>query len=258
MSARGSPLRKAWDDARRARPQIALAAFKQYRDEDRFTDLTIVCHDHEFKCHKVIVCAQSSFFAAVCTNGFQECLTSKVELPDDDPYHIFLLLEFLYGQAYFMWNDTRNGLDFDDPRYLPRIHIHLYELGDKYHIPELCRVAASCLGSTLHWTNPQQLLSCVQLIYQRECNVAQVLRGEIISQIISRSADIVEDEEQKERLVKLVHENEHFREELFRAQLHDLAKTQDPTGGWNARGMRRDDSPCSNFSAEIGLNWFGI
>ncbi|KAL8646646.1 MAG: hypothetical protein Q9210_006014 [Variospora velana] len=170
MDTWGNPLQKVRDDARRARPQIALAAFKQYRDEDRFTDLTIVCHGHEFKCHKVIVCAQSSFFATACTNGFQ-------------------------GRAYVVRDDASHGLDFDNPRYLPRIHIHLFELGDKYHTPELCQVAASCFGSTLHCTSPQQLLSCVQLIYEHECNITQVLQGEIISKIISRSADIVRDEE---------------------------------------------------------------
>src|SRR5438045_9377580 len=35
------------------------------------SDFTIICQDVEFKVHQAIICPESSFFRAVCTNNFK-------------------------------------------------------------------------------------------------------------------------------------------------------------------------------------------
>ncbi|KAI4176237.1 MAG: hypothetical protein LQ348_006027 [Seirophora lacunosa] len=229
----------------------------QYRDQGRLTDLTIICNGHEFRCHKLIVCAQSSFFEAACTSGFQESFTSKIDLPDEDPYHVFLLLEFLYRQTYTeSVHPDDDRVDFEDPRYLPKIHLHLFELGDKYDVAGLSRCAAVGFGKALDHVDLQDLFSCVRLIYVRESNVTQPLRGKIARRFASRFADIASNEQYRNRLVELVHENEVFREELLLAQLDKNTWASDawdsPGLEWNHPAERR------HFEEEVGMRWSGM
>ena len=37
----------------------------------KYSDLKLVCHGHEFKVHKAVVCTQSPVLAAACDGNFQ-------------------------------------------------------------------------------------------------------------------------------------------------------------------------------------------
>jgi hypothetical protein len=50
----------------------------------------------EFTVHKRLLCDRSSFFAGAFSTGFKEAITGIIELPEDDPASMALLVDFLY------------------------------------------------------------------------------------------------------------------------------------------------------------------
>lgn len=110
--------------------------------------------------------------------------------------------------------------DMNDPQYTPRVHIHLHELGDKYGISKLSRHAAECLRHKAYHSSLVHLLNCVHLVYENDSDVIRTLRAKIVKALVDRSAEIAEDEEQKGRLLELVHDKGQFGEDLCLAQLH--------------------------------------
>ena len=41
------------------------------RDDEEFTDLTIICEETKLAVHKVVICTQSSVFHAACTGPYK-------------------------------------------------------------------------------------------------------------------------------------------------------------------------------------------
>ena len=65
----------------------------------RFSDVTIKFGDDEVKCHKIILCATSEYFRALCGPDcqFAEANQRVIELKDDpDPDVIRGLLQYMY------------------------------------------------------------------------------------------------------------------------------------------------------------------
>ena len=73
-------------------------------ESGKYSDLTITCSERKWRVHRSIVCLRSSFFASACDTDFQEATTGKVDLPEDDPEIIDLVLNYPYN------------LDYDDAR----------------------------------------------------------------------------------------------------------------------------------------------
>ena len=48
-----------------------LLAISQLRATQKYSDLTLVCEEQEFKVHKAIVCSQSPVLAAACDGDFK-------------------------------------------------------------------------------------------------------------------------------------------------------------------------------------------
>ncbi|KAL5115328.1 hypothetical protein ACEQ8H_006773 [Pleosporales sp. CAS-2024a] len=66
---------------------------------EKYSDLTITCGDDVHKVHKLVVCARSGFFQ--CAERFgKEAESGVIDLPEDEPAIIKLLLEFLYTSEY--------------------------------------------------------------------------------------------------------------------------------------------------------------
>lgn len=55
-----------------------------YNDPLQFPDLTVVCSERQWHCHKLILCAHSEWFKKACSGDFAEANQKTIELKDDD------------------------------------------------------------------------------------------------------------------------------------------------------------------------------
>ncbi|KAF5594759.1 hypothetical protein FPCIR_4773 [Fusarium pseudocircinatum] len=65
-----------------------------------YSDLTITCGKDQYRVHKAIICPRSNFFKAACDGKFEEAHTGEVDLPDDDPAAVRMMIEYLYHDTY--------------------------------------------------------------------------------------------------------------------------------------------------------------
>ncbi|KAF2134922.1 hypothetical protein P153DRAFT_329795 [Dothidotthia symphoricarpi CBS 119687] len=78
-----------------------LASFKGLLKSGAYSDLTVTCGDDSYKVHRVIVCERADFFArAIKFGGQKEAENRTIDLPEDDPDVIKLLIQYLYEGEY--------------------------------------------------------------------------------------------------------------------------------------------------------------
>ncbi|KAI7763707.1 hypothetical protein LZL87_011564 [Fusarium oxysporum] len=120
-----------------------------------YSDFVIICGQARHKVHKAIICPRSDFF--------KESQTGEVELPDDDPFAVSMMIQYLYHQTYTIPHDA--NLIPEDQRFptaalapvhppqepasydsiIPyvslSVHYKVYALGEKYGINGLKALA---------------------------------------------------------------------------------------------------------------------
>ncbi|KAG7002083.1 tRNA (guanine(26)-N(2))-dimethyltransferase [Physcia stellaris] len=77
-----------------------MATVAQRFDSGKYSDLTITCGNQSWQVHRNIVCFDSNFFAAACDGNFLEAQQGKIDLPEDDPKIVDLVLQYLYKLDY--------------------------------------------------------------------------------------------------------------------------------------------------------------
>ncbi|RYO70402.1 hypothetical protein AA0113_g3234 [Alternaria arborescens] len=65
-----------------------------------YSDLTIACGSDTYKVHKVIICGRADFFARTLNFGGKESESGVVDLPEDEPTIVKLLIQYLYEGEY--------------------------------------------------------------------------------------------------------------------------------------------------------------
>ncbi|KAL9592454.1 MAG: hypothetical protein Q9179_006704, partial [Wetmoreana sp. 5 TL-2023] len=78
----------------------------------------------------MVLCTQSKFFEAACFNGFKESTASRIDLSENDPCYITLMIDFLYTQNY---DPTTSGIcsfKLTDTHNIPQTHLSIQALGD--------------------------------------------------------------------------------------------------------------------------------
>ncbi|KAL9560968.1 hypothetical protein ACKAV7_014997 [Fusarium commune] len=65
-----------------------------------YSDLVISCGKDQYRVHKAIICPRSHFFKAACDGEFKEAQTGTIDLPDDDPVAVRMMIEYLYHDTY--------------------------------------------------------------------------------------------------------------------------------------------------------------
>ncbi|KLO81753.1 uncharacterized protein LW93_6906 [Fusarium fujikuroi] len=65
-----------------------------------YSDLTISCGKDRYPVHKAIICPRSHFFKAACDGKFKEAQTGTINLPDDDPIAVRMMIEYFYHATY--------------------------------------------------------------------------------------------------------------------------------------------------------------
>ncbi|TVY24589.1 hypothetical protein LHYA1_G006306 [Lachnellula hyalina] len=131
-------------------------------DNGTYSDLTIKCHYRSWKVHRVVVCSQSTVLHAACMTGFkviiqerssfssksdptQEQYTGVIDLDDDDPVAVEILLKYFYTGKYNEPIDEMKEL-----RQQLQVQVLTYNLADKYDVLALMGLAAKRFKSTLN------------------------------------------------------------------------------------------------------------
>ncbi|KAJ9414595.1 hypothetical protein QL093DRAFT_2107111 [Fusarium oxysporum] len=65
-----------------------------------YSDLVISCGKDQYRVHKAIICPRSHFLKAACNGEFKEAQTGTIDLPDDDPVVLRMMIEYLYHDTY--------------------------------------------------------------------------------------------------------------------------------------------------------------
>ncbi|KAL1794346.1 hypothetical protein ACET3X_007767 [Alternaria dauci] len=82
-----------------AQKQI-LASLKGFLKSGAYSDLTITCGNDKHKVHKVIVCERAEFFVRTLKFGGIESQSGIIDLPEDEPAIVKLLMQYLYEGEY--------------------------------------------------------------------------------------------------------------------------------------------------------------
>ena len=92
---------------------------------DNFTDISFICENKTFWCHKFILAARSDVFTAMFSHpGTREAITQKVEITDIEPNTFELLLKFIYT-------------DYIDDDTMRTFAVDLLKAADKYNVRRL-------------------------------------------------------------------------------------------------------------------------
>ncbi|KAI4710214.1 hypothetical protein J4E89_004665 [Alternaria sp. Ai002NY15] len=85
--------------AENAQKQV-LTSLKGFLKSGAYSDLTITSGSDTFNVHKVIVCGRAEFFARTLKFGGKEAESDIIDLPEDEPAIVKLLVQYLYEGEY--------------------------------------------------------------------------------------------------------------------------------------------------------------
>ncbi|KAL2158848.1 hypothetical protein VTH06DRAFT_4040 [Thermothelomyces fergusii] len=186
-----------------------LLSLHRLFEERTYSDLTIICGDHEFNVHKAVICPRSSFFAKACDSLFQEGSTGVVSLPDDDPQIVKLMLHYLYHLDYprqpgatqgritvskaeipdslkytgiVIARNDRVPKSFEEPNL--SIHAKLYALAEKYDMQTLKTLALEKFKEEVkfHW-NTDDFVRAAEEAYTSTLESDRGLRNVVVDAI---------------------------------------------------------------------------
>ncbi|ETN41474.1 uncharacterized protein HMPREF1541_03410 [Cyphellophora europaea CBS 101466] len=72
----------------------------RFLHSQQFADVTVTCHSHTWKCHKVKLAERSDFFCAAICGRFVEAQNSIIDLPDDEPCIAARVIQHIYTGSY--------------------------------------------------------------------------------------------------------------------------------------------------------------
>ncbi|KAK5701414.1 hypothetical protein LTR17_022607 [Elasticomyces elasticus] len=151
-------------------------------------DLTIRCMSREWHVHKIMLCAQSPFFAKVCEGRFREATENVITLRDDDPDVVAAMLGYLYSFEYAAICD---GDALDEELVGGAIgaselvfHVHVHIIADKYDLPRLTKLATTKFAAAAKtaWSSPSFAEAAV-LIFTDSTAISKELRESVISTV---------------------------------------------------------------------------
>ncbi|KAI0184039.1 hypothetical protein EV127DRAFT_351381 [Xylaria flabelliformis] len=132
-----------------------------------YSDFTISCGQSRYRVHKALVCPQSDFFTAACDGGFKETREGIVDLPDDDPWAVKMMVHYFYHFEYdtqSVMESSQNSSEathdsFGEASQIPSslvLHAKIYALAEKYNICGLKDFALQEFKAAAaeHWATP--------------------------------------------------------------------------------------------------------
>ncbi|KAK3331541.1 BTB/POZ protein [Apodospora peruviana] len=130
--------------------KILMSSLVEFYSNGEYSDLVISCGEKEYRVHRILVCAQSKFFAAACREGFKEAQEREINLQDCDPWLVHIMVHYFYHLDYDVRGQSESG-HFDgseierdstgasEPTLVT--HAKVYAFAEQYLIDGLKRLA---------------------------------------------------------------------------------------------------------------------
>merc|ERR1711902_409001 len=110
-----------------------------------FSDVTLICGEKRFSCHKFILSARSDVFKAMFSHeNTKEGQTNQAEITDTDPDTLEQLLKYIYSDK----------LECD----MPNLASSLMTAADKYNIPRLKSLCEESICNNIEVSNAADIL----------------------------------------------------------------------------------------------------
>ncbi|KAK3669886.1 hypothetical protein LTR78_010267 [Recurvomyces mirabilis] len=135
---------------------------KSFFDQEAFSDVTIKFGARERRCHRMILCSKSKYFAEMCgpNKTFAEAQQSVIELKDDvNEDAVEAMLRWLYTFDY----QTRQKPLKAEPT--AEFHLDVCVVADKYLLTCLSAEALSRLRVKLEVLAEAQLTAFIEQVY---------------------------------------------------------------------------------------------
>ncbi|KAI4674179.1 uncharacterized protein J4E84_010792 [Alternaria hordeiaustralica] len=158
--------------AEAARNQLYLT-FKNLLASGNFSDLTVTCGPDSYKVHKNVVCSRAEFFSRAVKFGGKETEQGSVDLPEDEPAIVKLMMQYIYQGEYdpaLPDNELSGSTKITVPptptpphkksrtarQLFLMIHAKLYEIADKYDVVGLKELVIEKFKRACHsfWNDP--------------------------------------------------------------------------------------------------------
>lgn len=104
----------------------------RYIDEQAFVDFTISCQGEQYGVHKIILIRGSGFFKKALNDAsqFREAVENKMNLDEEDPILVEIMLRHLYSHAYLKDHPS-------PPDITLQLHARMYAMADRYGMEDL-------------------------------------------------------------------------------------------------------------------------
>ncbi|KAJ9644096.1 hypothetical protein H2199_003964 [Coniosporium tulheliwenetii] len=200
----------------------AIIAVLRFTNDPEYSDLTVRCGREVFYVHKYIVCNDLEYFKKACSGKFKEGLTNVIELYDDEPSAIKLMLEWIYSgdlPYYEEYNHPPNFHSTTLDRF--RLYAATYVAADKYGAEALkAEIERRFRYCCYHTISPQELVNVAHLVYSSVSD--QQLHSIVAVACVTRLTELLTYDGDGSSLKALLEEFE----ELWK----DLAQAHSPPG----------------------------
>jgi hypothetical protein len=150
-----------------AMKELKSSLERLYRTRE-YSDLVVSCKGKEYHVHKAVLCPRSDFFAAACREGFKEGREARIDLPEDDPRIVEIMVFYFYHLDYM------NGFGNDFGAF--EDHIHIKKDAEPYmpdvklvEQPESAPIEFNTEGLEIYWTSSSDLIThvCVYALAEK-------------------------------------------------------------------------------------------
>ncbi|KAK3291910.1 BTB/POZ protein [Chaetomium fimeti] len=208
-----------------------LSSLDNLFGDKAYSDLTVTCRGDEYKVHKAIICPRSPFFASACNGPFQEARTGIIDLPDDDPQAVKLMIRYFYYLDYPQQPEAQDkgpgtpnkvstktnfpmpamaaGAKKSGPKkkvgYSPQpnltVHARVYALAEKYDIKGLKTLSLGKfeIEADLHWDS-DDFMCAVEEVYTSTVDEDRGMRDAVVEAVYNNAG--VLEKESMQNLVK--------------------------------------------------------
>ncbi|KAK3659700.1 hypothetical protein LTR56_001063 [Elasticomyces elasticus] len=174
-------------------------AVKNLWKDNKHADITVICAERSWRVHKVILCAQSPFFAKACDGDFKasgldgsmEAQTGVITLKEDDPSAVAAMLGYVYN---FDYPDDAN-VDNAEPMAPIMFNLQIFVIADKYDIPHLCRIRRTkfCQRVNEGWKDAA-FAEVAALVFGDDAGAASQFRDVVVGVATEHCSELSQDD----------------------------------------------------------------